>query len=172
MNKKVITFLLATTILYGCSRAAIDLPQPQTKEEQEREDKIERDFAKNIALKKELDELNEKIEREKPFLRKAHEIQKQALRELYFGSQEKAKKLLTAIAPKCFLPLKSLEIFERDCIFYVRFNGNLENPTKLTFGVLSLLEPELDGSLTTDLILLENQIEDAVKHRRSKGMCH
>lgn len=38
MNKKVITFLLATTILYGCSRHVIDLPQPHTKKEQERED--------------------------------------------------------------------------------------------------------------------------------------
>ena len=44
MNKRIIFFLLTSIIFSGCSSAVVDLPQPQTKKEQEREDKIERDF--------------------------------------------------------------------------------------------------------------------------------
>lgn len=110
--------------------------------------------------------------KENKFLRMAHETQKQALRELYFGSHERAKKFLTAIVPKFLLPLKSLEIFEKDCRFYVRVNGIIQNPEDWTFRVLRLIDEDLTSNLTLDFLNLSSEIDDSVKYRRSKNMCH
>lgn len=105
------------------------------------------------------------------FLRKAHETQKEALRELYFGSHEKAKKILTRIVPQMFLPLKSLEVSEKDCKFYVRVNGVIQNPEDWTFRVLKLIDEDLTSEMTTEFVKLSLEIDDSVKYRRSKNMC-